>query len=117
MHKLRTAHRLAKLVLAWFVLSIGVAIASPMVQPQHMELLCSGAGATKLQVKTADGSEALNSHGLQCALCIQASAPPPRLAAVAVQHNPPIYATQAAPATHTAVRTAAPPPGRGPPAV
>ncbi len=117
MQSLRTAHRLAKLALAWFVLSISVAIASPIVQPQRMELLCSGTGVAKLLVKTADGAEALPSHGLNCALCIQASAPPPVLATVVPPPHSVTYQTLAATASHVAVHTAAPPPGRGPPAI
>jgi hypothetical protein len=115
MDSLRTAHRLAKLVLAWFVLSIGVAMASPIVLPQRMELLCAGSGITKLLVKTADGTEAAPSHGVHCALCVQASAPPPARPAAAVPPHPLSYAAQAATVSRTAVRTAAPPPGRGPP--
>jgi hypothetical protein len=117
MHSLRTAHQLAKLVLAWFVLSIGVAIASPMVQPQRMELLCSGVGTTKLMVKAADGSEPLRTHGLDCAMCIQASAPPPLQAITAVPPHPLSYTALVAPTSHTTARTAAPPPGRGPPVI
>ena len=39
MQALRNASFLARLVLAWFALAIGVAVASPIVKPKSMELL------------------------------------------------------------------------------
>ena len=59
---IRSLRWLARLVLAWFVLSIGVAVASPLVNPQAMELICSGSGAIKLLVKTDDGAKEMSSH-------------------------------------------------------
>lgn len=44
MHRLRQARFLARLVLAWFALPLGVALASPLVQPQSLEMVCSGGG-------------------------------------------------------------------------
>ncbi len=117
LHTLRNAQHLAKLVLVWFVLSMGVAIASPLVQPQSFELICSGSGAMKLLVKSDDGSAAPASHGLDCAMCIQASAPPPTLNLSTAPPHPLAYATQALPAATIAAHTAAPPPARGPPSV
>ncbi len=115
MHRLRTAHIFTKLVLVWFALSIGVALASPIVKPQSLQLLCSGMGVAKLLVQQGDGSEALPNHDLDCALCIQAIAPPPAAAAIAAPLHPLTYAARTTLASPVAVRTAAPPPGRGPP--
>ena len=42
---------LGRAVLAWFLLSLGVAVASPLVNPQALELVCSGAGVMKLSRK------------------------------------------------------------------
>ena len=39
MQTLRHAHLLARFVLVWFVCALGVAVASPMVHPQAMELV------------------------------------------------------------------------------
>ena len=55
MQTLRHAHLLARFVLVWFVCALGVAVASPMVHPQAMELVCSSGGAVKLLVKTDNG--------------------------------------------------------------
>ena len=77
MEPLRRAHHLARLVLAWFVLAVGVAAASPLVHPQAIELVCGAAGQIKAVVHTDDGAVELGSAHLDCALCLVASAPPP----------------------------------------
>ena len=56
MTALRTFSALRLWVLAWFVASMGVAIASPLVHPQAFEVICSGTGAIKLLVQTDDGT-------------------------------------------------------------
>ena len=60
---------LGRLVLAWFALSLGVAVASPLVKPVAMELVCSSGGAAKLVVKGDDGTAQPAGHLLDCPLC------------------------------------------------
>jgi len=48
MHSLRQAKFVARLLLVWFVFSIGIASASPLVSPKAMELVCSSGGVMKL---------------------------------------------------------------------
>lgn len=115
MHTLRNAHLLARFVLVWFALSIGVAIASPLIKPQAMELICSGAGVMKVLVKTDDGSKEVSSHTLDCPLCASIGAPPPVARLTAAPVSPLAYVLQSIPAAHLAALTAAPPPARGPP--
>jgi hypothetical protein len=117
MQTLRHARLLARLVLAWFVLSMGVAIASPLVQPQGIELVCSTGGAMKLIVKNADGTAQERGHTLDCPLCASGAAPPPVAPSVVAQPSPLAHALQPLPAAHIAGRTAAPLPPRGPPAL
>jgi hypothetical protein len=117
MQYLRNAKRIARFVLVWFALSIGVAIASPMVRPQGMQLICSGAGSMKVIVTGADGKVPASSHTLHCPLCASISAPPPLDIVVfgvsAPQTSaPPIFGVDAILFT-----LAAPPPARGPPAL
>ena len=81
---LRNAQSIVRFVLVWFALSIGVAIASPLVKPQAMELICSGAGVMKLVKQLDDGSTESGSLTLDCPLCANLSAPPPVLAADAM---------------------------------
>jgi len=115
MQTLRRAHFLARFVLVWFALSIGVAIASPIVKPQAMELICSGSGVMKLLVKTDDGAKELSGHTLDCPLCATVSAPPPVVRLSVVPPQPLAHALQPIAAAHIAGRTAAPLPARGPP--
>jgi len=116
MQSLRNAHLFARFVLVWFTLSIGVTIASPIVKPQAMELICTGSGVMKVLVKTDDGTREASSYTLDCPLCVTSSAPPP----VARLHVEPVQALvhvlQSIPAAHIAALTAAPFPARGPPA-
>jgi hypothetical protein len=116
MQILRRTRFLARFVLVWFALSIGVAIASPLVKPQAMELICSGAGAMKLLVKTDDGAKEVSGHTLDCPLCANLSAPPPVVRLQVLPSQPLAHALLPIPAAHIAGRTAAPLPPRGPPA-
>lgn len=82
--------RLARLwVLAWFVASIGVSIASPLVHPQSLEVICSGSGAIKWLVQTDDGVVEMGATGMDCPLCALANgAPPPSPAPPPTAHQP-----------------------------
>jgi hypothetical protein len=115
MQALRRARFLARLVLAWFALSLGVAIASPLVKPADIEVICSGSGAIKLLVKGDAGNGKTASHTLECPLCGSTGAPPPvvrtDLAFVPVLG----HAVQSIPAARIAALTSAPLPARGPP--
>jgi hypothetical protein len=116
MRTLRHFTILSRLVLAWFVLSLGVAVASPIVKPQDILLVCSGSGAMKVLVKAADGSTSeLASNSMDCPLCAPMGAPPPVARLTAEPSQPLAYALQAIPSAHIAARTAAPLPARGPP--
>lgn len=117
-HKLRIdhryGHRLVRLVLTWFMLSIGVAIASPLVNPQDVQLICT-AGAMKLLVKNADGTEQATGHKLDCPMCATLAAPPPAVVQLVPPLQPLAYATQPIPAARIAALVGAPLPARGPP--
>ena len=115
MSSLRRAHFLARLVLVWFVLSIGVAIASPIVNPQQTQLVCSGSGMMKVLITTDDGVQEVASQSMDCPLCASMCAPPPVARLTAEPHLPLSYAVQSIPAAVIAKLTAAPPPARGPP--
>jgi hypothetical protein len=113
---LRSTHLIARFVLLWFALSIGAAIASPLIKPQAMELICTSNGATKLLLKTDEGVKEVSGHTLECPLCATLSAPPPVTQLRAEPAQPQGYVLQSIPAAHVAARTAAPLPARGPPA-
>ena len=56
MQVLRNAHLLARFVLVWFALSIGAAIASPLIQPKDILLICTGSGAMKVLVQADENT-------------------------------------------------------------
>jgi len=115
MQTLRQARFLARLVLVWFALAVGVAIASPIVNPQGLELVCASGGAMKLIVKNADGSTEARSHILDCPLCVTVGAPPPLARLPELVPEALAHALLPLVAAHIAGRTAAPLPPRGPP--
>ena len=64
----------ARFVLAWFVLSVGIATAAPAVKPQVLEMVCAG-GVMKLQVLGEEGA-AGSLPSLDCPLCAPFHGPP-----------------------------------------
>jgi hypothetical protein len=106
---------LIRWALLWFALSLGAAIASPMVHPVSMELVCSASGSVKAIVHTDDGAHELGTGHLDCPLCVLGGAPPaaPGVSLPAVV--PAVHAAAPIAHTHIAAITAAPPPARGPP--
>jgi hypothetical protein len=113
MHSLRNAAFLARLVLAWFALSLGVAIAAPIVKPHGVELICSAGGAVKIMVK-GDAGQPSGTHTLDCPLCAPSGAPPIASAGLA-RAQPLRYVVQTIPAARIAALTQPVPPARGPP--
>jgi hypothetical protein len=116
MQHLRHAIHLTRLVLVWFALSVGVAMASPIVNPHGMDLVCTSTGSMKLVVQGTD-DVAASSHTLDCPLCASISAPPPALNTTLTQPSPLAHVMQPTAAAHIAAVTAPPLPSRGPPSL
>jgi len=115
MEFLRRARHLPRFVLVWFALYLGVAMASPLIQPQGMALMCSGSGLAKLAASHDDGSAPVSGHTLDCPLCAGISAPPPLLVFAFKPVEPLGHVPQRV-ATDTISRAiSAPMPARGPP--
>jgi len=117
LHTLRTARSLTRAVLLWWCLALGLATAAPLAQDQGSRMVCSASGMVML-VDAETGTPAqLGAHSLDCVLCLVTGAPPPmvqsNLPATAALPNRPVQASPSA----LAWRSAAPPPGRGPPAL
>ena len=108
---------LTRVVLAWFVLSLGVAVASPLLKPLEAMMVCTGSGAMMMQPSPDDGSPGEGSSTQECPMCVLLNAaPPPPVVRVALEpHQPLSYALQGIASAHIAARTAAPLPARGPP--
>ena len=79
LQSLRNAHRFTRFVLVWFALFVGVAVASPLVKPEAVHLVCSAIGDVKLvQVDAAgDDVDGARAHtALDCPACLPLIAPP-----------------------------------------
>lgn len=108
---------MARWVLLCFALSLGVAVASPLVNPQAIQLICSGSGAMKLIALADDGTAQVTRHGLDCPLCASThgGAPPSADALPLAPPRPLALALAAFFSAHITLLTAAPLPARGPP--
>lgn len=116
MHALRTSLTLARLILAWFALTLGVAVASPLVQPHQMELVCAEDGGVKLVVVGEDGQAApVGHHSLDCPMCLPVMVPAPVFSLDAAMPHPLAHALRPVAAAHIAALVGAPLPARGPP--
>jgi len=117
LHTLRNTPWLARLALLWFALTLGVAVASPMVNPQEELVICTSAGMVKVKL-LADGTLSTEaSSELSCPLCVVGAGAPPLLGSALPELAQPLaHVLQSLPAPPWVVATAAPPPSRGPPA-
>ncbi|MEY4726010.1 MAG: hypothetical protein RLZ36_637 [Pseudomonadota bacterium] len=117
MQTLRRSTQITRLVLAWFALSLGVVIASPVVNPKVMELVCSSAGAVKLvALGEGDANANASAHTMDCPLCVIMDAPPPAVYCHISLSLPPALVASWVATSRTAQASAPPLPSRGPPA-
>jgi hypothetical protein len=116
MQQLRHAIQLTRLVLVWFALSVGVAVASPVLNPKGVDMVCTGTGMMKLVVQGDDG-RAASAKTMDCPLCTSFTAPPPEFNTTLTQPSPLAHAVQPIAAAHIAAVTSPPLPSRGPPAL
>ena len=113
-----THQSIARLVLVWFALFIGVAIASPILNPTETQMVCTSAGGMKMVVPGADGNTSDNPTkptNMDCPLCVPVALP---LASSKYESPTPsqlAHALHPIAAAHIASRSAPPLPSRGPP--
>ncbi|NJS36121.1 MAG: DUF2946 domain-containing protein [Brachymonas sp.] len=67
---------LLRWVLWVYLMSLTVALVSPLIKPQNMQLLCTSAGMTRLLAVDDAGQPQLAEHGKDCNLCLSAVALP-----------------------------------------
>lgn len=116
MHALRTSSTLIRLVLAWFALTLGVAMASPLVAPKTMEMICSDGGTMRLIVVDKNGEVVeAGQHTLDCAMCLPAYLPAPATTRQLTQPQPLAHALTPIEEARIAALVGAPLPPRGPP--
>ena len=114
LHTLRNTPWLARLALLWFALTLGVAVASPIVSAPNEQMVCSAAGMVKLVVND-DGTVTASSAVMHCPLCAVSGAPPAVLSIQLPVLAPVGRVLQSIPAARVADLSASPPPSRGPP--
>ena len=126
MQTLRNAHLLARFVLVWFVLFVGVSVASPLVNPQTSQMVCSAMGGMKMVLvddgaqgglKSDSGDTFKLSSSMDCPLCAQFSAPPCPVVFSFDTTSALAHALRPVPSAHIAWLTGSPLPPRGPPAL
>ena len=86
METFRHTRMLARAVLVWFAVYVGVSVASPVVSPRAMATICTGSGALMLAEQSDAHGNGTPAHSLDCPLCISL-APPPYAASV---YQPPV---------------------------
>lgn len=122
MQTLRHAKHITSIVLAWFVLSLGAAVAAPLVQSQDFEMVCSSNGMVQRMLSSGEGSESgptsRSSPKLKCPLCMLLDAPPDLLGTSQQPGYLPAASALAIDRSLTTIVSAcaAPLPARGPPA-
>jgi hypothetical protein len=103
-------------MLVWFALSLGVAMASPLVNPQALTLVCSAAGVVQLKIGADGDAPATPMHTMHCVLCMSMGAPPVTVADVAAPASLG-FVLRPAPAQRPQGRVATAAAARGPPAL
>jgi hypothetical protein len=115
LHTLRSSPWLARLALLWFALTLGAAVASPLVHPQSELVICSGVGMQKVVLNDDGTLTTSNVSGMSCPLCLVGSAPPQANTLTVAPAHSLGHVLHRTPASHIGSLTAAPPPARGPP--
>ena len=117
MFKADTHRFLARLVLVWFALFVGVAIASPILNPTETQMVCSSAGGMKMVASGEEGADAKLTANMDCPLCAPVHVP--LLACnTSFDHAIPLaHSLHPIAAALIAAHTAPPLPSRGPPVV
>ena len=107
--------RLARLVLAWYVLFVGVSVLAATLQPKTMDVVCSSMGIMKVVVQ-GEGDEA-QVRSMDCPLCAHATPalPPPTVADLVYVPDARAYIAQRLPEAVLIASTSPPLPSRGPP--
>ncbi len=114
MQALRQARWITRLVLVWFALFVGAAIASPIAKPSGAQMVCSAMGGMKMVVND-DGQARSVSASMDCPLCAPVLTPPSPQAQVFDLPSALGHVLQTLPAAHNAGSSGAPLPPRGPP--
>ena len=117
MFKADTHRFLARLVLVWFALFIGVAIASPILNPTETQMVCSSAGGMKMVASGEEGADAKLTASMDCPLCVPVHLPLQVCNLFFDYASPLAHSLHPIAAALIPAHSAPPLPSRGPPAV
>ena len=117
LQSLRQARWITRLVLVWFALFIGAAVASPIIKPATGQLVCSAMGGMKMVMDGEEGPTGQPSASMDCPLCAPMLTLPVPEALAFEPPNALAHALQTLPSAHIAGLPGAPLPPRGPPAL
>lgn len=115
MFKAHTHRSLARLVLVWFALFIGVAVASPILSPTESQMVCSSAGGMKMVASGEEGVDAQATTSMDCPLCAPVVLPAASRSVGLEKVSPLAHLLHPVTAALVASLTAPPLPSRGPP--
>lgn len=117
MFKAHTHRILARLVLVWFALFIGVAIASPILNPTETQMICSSAGGMKMVASGEEGADVKLTANMDCPLCAPVHIPLHSCNTSFEPSSALAHSLHPVAAALIATLTAPPLPSRGPPVV
>lgn len=117
MHSLRTFRALHVTVLLWFALTLGAAMATPIIKPALFDVICSASGVIKIIMHDQDSSSEGDGDRMvmDCPLCFAPIGLMPAPVLLARAADPLAYSVRSIPAARIAAATLAPLPARGPP--
>jgi hypothetical protein len=115
MQSLRNSRLIARLVLAWFALYLGVGLAATLVSPHEMQLVCSANGAMKIVSVEGNGDIKNSGPNLYCPFCIETIAPPPLEVVVVTEVPPAEFVPRLPHDSLLPLDLSRSPPARGPP--
>lgn len=117
MFNTQTHKNIARLVLVWFALFIGAAIAAPIVHPTETQMVCSSMGGMKMVAVDNEGADANTATSMDCPLCAGVAMPFQPAWVWFEKPSALAHSLQPIAAAHIASVTAPPLPSRGPPAI
>ena len=117
LQSLRKASWIGRLVLGWLLLATVAALASPLIKPPTIDMVCSSSGWSTVVLSSDDGEQAPAGLTPECPLCTSLCAPPPatRQTAAALPASARLACPLSTP--RAAASCAAALPARGPPAL
>ena len=117
MFNAQTHKFIARLVLVWFALFIGAAIAAPIVHPTETQMVCSSMGGMKMVAVGEEGTDTRASTSVDCPLCAAVVIPLNTDSLPFEEPSALAHALRPLAAAHIASVTAPPLPSRGPPSI